>query len=106
MSAIAILFVGIFIVCPRRSLFSFPNSHLNTKGQFELGNILIENDCTLRSRSRLQKSVHMEEGSQLLEKSVAMTGEVIESRSVWQGVPASLWFSYSEESVTSSEESI
>lgn len=48
----------------------------------------------------------MEEGSQLLEKSVAMTGEVIESRSVWQGVPASLWFNYSEESVTSSEESI
>ena len=81
-------------------------SHLNTKGQFELGKIQIDNDCTLRARSRLQKSVHMKEGSQLLEKSVAMTGEIIESRSVWHGVPASCWFSYSEDSFTSSDDSL
>jgi len=79
--------------------------HLNTKGYFELDKIKIENDCTLRSRSRLQKGVHMEAGSQLLEKSVAMTGEVIEAASVWQGVPASCWFHYSEESMTSEDTS-
>ena len=36
----------------------------------------------------------MESGSMLLEKSLAMTGEVIEADSVWQGAPASLLFTY------------
>jgi hypothetical protein len=39
----------------------------------------------------------MEEGSQLLEKSLAMTGEVIEAYSVWQGGPASWWFQHDKE---------
>jgi acetyltransferase-like isoleucine patch superfamily enzyme len=68
--------------------------HLNTRGNFVLGKIVIENDCTLRARSRLQQGVIMEEGSQILEKSVAMTGEVLESFSVWQGTPATEWFQY------------
>jgi hypothetical protein len=34
----------------------------------------------------------MERGSQLVEKSLAMTGEVIEAGSVWQGCPASWWY--------------
>ena len=71
--------------------------HLNTQGNFELAKIVIENDCTLRSGSRVQQSVHMEEGSQLLEKSLAMTGEIIEAYSVWQGCPASWWFQYGKE---------
>jgi acetyltransferase-like isoleucine patch superfamily enzyme len=66
--------------------------HLNTRGNFELVKIVIESDCTLRARSRAQQAVFMEEGSQLLEKSLAMTGEVIEANSVWQGSPASWWF--------------
>jgi LPS sulfotransferase NodH len=41
----------------------------------------------------------MESGSMLLEKSLAMTGEVIESDSIWQGGPASWWFQYSKKSV-------
>jgi hypothetical protein len=32
----------------------------------------------------------MEQGSQLLEKSLVMTGEVVEADSVWQGGPASV----------------
>ena len=68
--------------------------HLNTRGNFELAPITIEHDCTLRTRSRLQQGIHMEEGSQLLEKSLAMTGEVIDRRSIWQGCPATLWFRY------------
>ena len=71
--------------------------HLNTQGNFELAKIVIENDCTLRSGSRVQQGVHMEEGSQLLEKSLAMTGEIIEAYSVWQGCPASWWFQYDKE---------
>ena len=66
--------------------------HLNTRGNFELVSILIEDDCTLRSRSRAQQGVIMETGSQLLEKSLALTGEVLEANTVWQGCPASRWF--------------
>lgn len=73
--------------------------HLNTRGNFELQKIVLENDCTLRTRSRLQQGCYMEEGSQLLEKSLAMTGEVLEANSVWQGSPASWWFQYSKKSV-------
>jgi acyl-CoA synthetase (AMP-forming)/AMP-acid ligase II/carbonic anhydrase/acetyltransferase-like protein (isoleucine patch superfamily) len=69
--------------------------HLNTRGNFELAKIVMENHCTLRTRSRIQQGVYMEAGSMLLEKSLAMTGEVIESDTVWQGAPASAWFKYS-----------
>jgi len=66
--------------------------HLNTRGNFELTPITIEQDCTLRTHSRVQAGVHMEAGSMLLEKSIAMTGEVLDEKSVWQGGPATLWF--------------
>lgn len=71
--------------------------HLNTRGNFELVKIVLEHDCTLRTRSRAQQGVYMEEGSQLLEKSLALTGEVIEANSVWQGSPASWWFQHDKE---------
>ena len=70
--------------------------HLYTQGNFELAKIVIENDCTLCNGSRLQQACYMEEGSQLLEKSLAMTGEIIEANSVWQGCPA--WFQYERQS--------
>jgi len=73
--------------------------HLNTRGSFQLAKIVMEDQCTLRTRSRLQQGVYMESGSQLLEKSLAMTGEVIEANSVWQGGPAAWWFQYSNNSV-------
>jgi acetyltransferase-like isoleucine patch superfamily enzyme len=66
--------------------------HLNTRGNFELKSICIEDDCTLRARSRTQQGVMMETGSQLLEKSLALTGEVLEAHTVWQGCPASPWY--------------
>lgn len=74
-------------------------AHLNTRGNFELAKIVVENDCTLRRYSRLQQGVYMEAGSQMLEKSVAMTGEIIESKSVWLGCPASPWFQLSDLSI-------
>jgi acyl-CoA synthetase (AMP-forming)/AMP-acid ligase II/acetyltransferase-like isoleucine patch superfamily enzyme len=78
--------------------------HLNTRGNFELRRITMENDCTLRTRSRIQQGVYMEAGSQLLEKSLALTGEIIESNSVWQGAPASSWFQHSKTSVPTDDE--
>jgi len=68
--------------------------HLNTRGNFDLMQIVLEKNCTLRGRSRIQQGVIMESGSQLLEKSVAMTGEIVEADSVWVGCPASWWFQY------------
>ena len=62
--------------------------HLNTKGNFELVPIRLESNTTLRARSRVQQGVHMETDAMILEKSLALTGEVIESRSIWQGSPA------------------
>ena len=70
--------------------------HLNTRGNFELVKISMEDNVTLRSRSRIQQGVHMETGSMLLEKSLALTGEVIEAFSVWQGAPSSRVFSYAK----------
>eukprot|EP00536_Pseudo-nitzschia_multiseries_P004625 jgi/Psemu1/253765/estExt_Genewise1Plus.C_780027 len=69
-------------------------SHLNTRGNFELVRITLEDDVTLRTRSRIQQGVRMEAGSMLLEKTLAMTGEVIDAESVWQGAPARQVHSY------------
>jgi len=73
--------------------------HLNTRGNFELAKITLGNHVTLRSYSRIQQGVQMESGSMLLEKSLAMTGEVIEADSVWQGSPAAVLFTYDNTSV-------
>ena len=69
-------------------------AHLNTRGNFELVKIRLDNHVTLRTRSRVQQGVHCESGSMLLEKSLALTGEIIECNSVWQGAPASHIFEY------------
>jgi acetyltransferase-like isoleucine patch superfamily enzyme len=68
--------------------------HLNTKGNFELVKIKVDDHATLRTRSRIQQGVHVEAGAMILEKSLALTGEVIENDSVWQGSPASKVFEY------------
>jgi acyl-CoA synthetase (AMP-forming)/AMP-acid ligase II/acetyltransferase-like isoleucine patch superfamily enzyme len=69
-------------------------AHLNTRGNFELVRIKMDNNVTLRVRSRIQQGVHCESGSMLLEKSLALTGEVMEANSVWQGAPSSRVFTY------------
>jgi hypothetical protein len=69
-------------------------SHLNTRGNFELVKIVMEDHVTLRSRSRIQQGVFMESGAMLMEKSLALTGEVIDADTVWQGAPASKVYGY------------
>jgi hypothetical protein len=68
--------------------------HLNTRGAFMLKEITLEKDTTLHCCSRVQEAVHVKEGAQLLEKSLAMTGEVIEANSGWKDAPAAFWFQY------------
>jgi len=53
-------------------------SHLNTRGNFDLVGIELEDDVTLQTRSRIQQGVHMEARSILLDKSLALTGEIID----------------------------
>ena len=69
-------------------------SHLNTRGNFELVAIELEDNVTLRTNSRIQQGVRMESGAMLLEKSLALTGEIIDADSVWQGAPARKRYSY------------
>jgi hypothetical protein len=73
--------------------------HLNTRGNFELKKIVMQNNVTLRTRARIQQGVIMETGSMLLEKSLAMTGEVIDTDSVWLGAPAARLLSYDTSSI-------
>jgi hypothetical protein len=68
--------------------------HLNTRGNFELVPICLEKNTTMRTRSRAQQGVQIERGAMLLEKSLALTGEVIESGSIWQGSPAQVVTEY------------
>lgn len=68
--------------------------HLNTRGNFELSRIRLGDNVTLRTECRIQQGVVIEEGSMLLEKSLAMTGEEIEPESVWLGSPATRLFAY------------
>ena len=74
--------------------------HLNTRGNFELAKIILESNVTLRTRARIQQAVVMESGSMLLEKSLAMTGEVIEADSVWYGGPAARLLNYDCSSIS------
>lgn len=74
--------------------------HLNTRGNFELAKIVMESNVTLRTRARIQQAVYMESGSMLLEKSLAMTGEIIEADSVWYGGPAARLLNYENSSIS------
>ena len=69
-------------------------AHLNTRGNFELVRIVIEDHVTLRQRARIQQGVRMENGSMLMEKSLVLTGEEVEADTVWQGSPAVRVFMY------------
>ena len=73
--------------------------HLNTRGNFELAKIVPQNNVTLRTGAKLQQAVVMETDSMLLEKSLAMTGKVIEADIVWLGAPAAHLLLYNTSSI-------
>lgn len=73
--------------------------HLNTRENFELAKIVLQNNVTLRTGARLQQAAVMETDSMLLEKSLAMTWEEIEADSVWLGAPAARLLSYDTSSI-------
>jgi acetyltransferase-like isoleucine patch superfamily enzyme len=62
-------------------------AHLNTFGTLELNPIRIGDLCTVRDKSRVSSGAEMLRGSVLLERSLAMPGDVMPEYSVWQGYP-------------------
>jgi hypothetical protein len=62
-------------------------AHLNTFGILELNPIRIGDLCTVRDKSRVSSGAELLRGSVLLERSLAMPGDVMPEFSVWQGYP-------------------
>jgi acetyltransferase-like isoleucine patch superfamily enzyme len=73
-------------------------AHLNTRGNFELVKIHMDDHVTLRARARIQQGVKMENGAMLMEKSLVLTGEEVEANTIWQGAPAVRVFTYDSNS--------
>jgi acetyltransferase-like isoleucine patch superfamily enzyme len=62
-------------------------AHLNTFGTLELNPIRIGDLCTVRDKARVSSGAEMLRGSVLLERSLAMPGDVLPEYAVWQGYP-------------------
>lgn len=63
-------------------------AHINTRGKFDLNRLEIGNRCVLRTGSRLLSGAEMKDDSCLLEHTLIMGGDVVESRWTMQGWPA------------------
>ena len=59
--------------------------HINTKGTFALGNLMIGKNTTMRTGSRLMAGGVMEPGSVMLEHTLALPGETVDAGMAWQG---------------------
>ncbi|KAJ3020615.1 UNVERIFIED_CONTAM: hypothetical protein HDU68_010093 [Siphonaria sp. JEL0065] len=64
-------------------------AHINSRGNFDLNELKIGESCVLKTDSRLLSGAEMEEGSKLLEHTLIVGGEVVDSGMVMQGWPAS-----------------
>jgi hypothetical protein len=63
-------------------------AHINTRGKFDLNRLEIGNRCVLRTGSRLLSGATMKNDSCLLEHTLIMGGDVVESQWTMQGWPA------------------
>lgn len=62
-------------------------SHINTRGVFKLNRIAVGNYCVLKSNSRLLSGSGMENNSILLEHTLVLSGEEVDTKEVRQGWP-------------------
>ncbi len=67
-------------------------SHINTKGKFDLNRLEVEDDCVLRTGSRLLSGATMRQGSCLLEHTLIMGGDTVNKGVTMQGWPAERLF--------------
>ncbi|KAJ3069860.1 hypothetical protein HDU98_007071 [Podochytrium sp. JEL0797] len=62
--------------------------HINSKGHFDLNKLTIGKGCVLRTDSRLLSGAEMKDACQLMEHTLVVGGEVVESGAILQGWPA------------------
>jgi len=61
--------------------------HINSRGVFKLNPLTIGKHCTLKSFSCLLSGAAMEDHSMMLEHTLVMGGETVDSNKAWQGWP-------------------
>lgn len=62
-------------------------AHTNTRGEFRMGDVVVGDGCVLKSNSRILAGAHLESNSILLEHTLVMPGDTVESGYVVQGWP-------------------
>lgn len=75
---------------------AFVICHTNTKGAFSLNSINIGPRATLRSWSRIMAGAVLEREGRLLEHTLALVGDSVESGVIWQGWPPRLMLATNE----------
>jgi acetyltransferase-like isoleucine patch superfamily enzyme/acyl carrier protein len=63
-------------------------AHINTRGEFDLNHLKVGDRCVLRTGSRLLSGAEMKDDSCLLEHTLIMGGDLVESKCTMQGWPA------------------
>eukprot|EP01038_Epipyxis_sp_PR26KG_P009637 gene9637-12976_t len=63
-------------------------AHINTRGNFKLNPLMVKAGAVLKAHTRLLSGAAMEAESMLLEHTLVMSGEVVDTGSVWQGWPS------------------
>eukprot|EP01038_Epipyxis_sp_PR26KG_P006462 gene6462-8890_t len=63
-------------------------AHINTRGIFRLNPLVVGTGCVLKSNARLLSGANMDAHSIMLEHTLVMAGETVDSGSVWQGWPS------------------
>ena len=61
--------------------------HINSRGKFDLNELVVGDGCVMRSGSRLLSGARMGKGSVLMEHTLVMAGDVVEDGAVMQGWP-------------------
>lgn len=75
--------IGAYTVIDEASVIG----HINSKGVFKLNELKIGQHCTLKSCSRLLSGAAMEDCSMMLEHTLVMGGETVDTHMAWQGWP-------------------
>mmetsp|Transcript_1799 Transcript_1799/g.2830 ORF Transcript_1799/g.2830 Transcript_1799/m.2830 type:complete len:1652 (-) Transcript_1799:132-5087(-) len=63
-------------------------AHINTRGVFRLNPLVVGNGCVLKSNARLLSGAEMADHSIMLEHTLVLAGDCIDTGSVWQGWPS------------------
>ncbi|TPX75427.1 hypothetical protein CcCBS67573_g03290 [Chytriomyces confervae] len=63
-------------------------AHINSKGYFSINALKIGRGCVLKTEARLLSGAEMEDGSQLMEQTLVVGGEIVHRNKIVQGWPS------------------